>query len=244
MSEIRIDAIPTRWSLVLHLDAANKPETVAELRRLLVLRYASAVRRYVGAMVQDRDDADELAQDVIMRLMRGDFAGADPSKGRFRDLLKTAIRNMVRNHWDRSARRKTTELNLDIVLDSNAATEQDRDWTSAWQRSVLDHTWARMQAEDQQLAASGKASAATKLLRLRTGHPDASSEEIAAMLSEQLGTTIKPDNCRQMLRRARMRFAEHLVDEVRSGLDDESDERLQEELSALNLLDWVRDYKR
>jgi hypothetical protein len=177
-------------------------------------------------------------------LMRGDFAGADPSKGRFRDLLKTAIRNMVRNHWDRSSRRKTSELNLDIVLDSNAATEQDQDWTSAWQRSVLDHTWARMQAEDQQLAASGKASSATKLLRLRTAHPDASSEEIAAMLSEQLRTTIKPDNCRQMLRRARLRFTEHLVDEVRSGLDDESDERLQEELSALNLLDWVRDYKR
>ena len=244
MTDNRIDAIPTRWSLVRHPDAANKPETVAELRRLLVLRYASAVRRYVGAMVQDHDDADELAQDVIMRLMRGDFAGADPSKGRFRDLLKTAIRNMVRNHWDRSNRRKTSDLNLDVVLDSNAAFEQDQEWTSTWQRSVLDHTWARMQAEDQQLAQSGKSSSATKLLRLRTAHPEASSEELASLLSEQLGTTIKPDNCRQMLRRARLRFAEHLVDEVRSGLDDESDDRLQEELSALNLLDWVRDYRR
>lgn len=243
MSEIRIDTIPTRWSLIRHPDAASKPETLVELRRLLVLRYASAVRRYVGAMVLDRDDADELAQDVIMRLMRGDFAGADPSKGRFRDLLKTAIRNMVRNHWDRSNRRRTSDANLDLVLDSNAANEQDQDWTSAWQRSVLDHTWARLQAEDQQLGESGKSNSATTLLRLRTTHPDASSEELASMLSEQLGTTIKPDNCRQMLRRARLRFAEHLIDEVRSGLDDESDDRLQEELSALNLLDWVRDFR-
>ncbi len=61
------------------------------------------------------------------------------------------------------------------------------------------------------------------------------------LLGKQLGVTLKADNCRQMLRRARLRFAEHLVDEVRSGLDDESDERLQEELSALNLLEWVRD---
>ncbi len=91
----RIDAISTRWSL-LRIAHGTHPDT-SKARQMLVLRYASAVRKYVGAIVRKGEDADELAQDVVLRLMRGDFAGADPTKGRFRDFLKMAVRNMIHN---------------------------------------------------------------------------------------------------------------------------------------------------
>jgi hypothetical protein len=240
----RIDAIATRWSLVRHPGPGQTPESTAEARRLLVLRYAAAIRRYVGAIVKDDEQAAELSQDVVVRLMRGDFAGADPSKGRFRDLLKVAIRNMIRNHWEKSARDRRSEANLDLVVDS-ASAEQDREWTLAWQRSVLSHTWARIDEEDRKNAAGGASGAGKKVnspmdaLRLRIAHPDASSTELTELLRARWKTEVKPDNCRQLLSRARKRFAAVLVDEVRSGLDDESDERLQEELAALGLLEWI-----
>lgn len=234
MSEHDFEAIPTRWSLV-RIDTTNQQANGAEQRRLLVLRYASAIRRYVGAIVRATDDADELSQDVIMRLMRGDFAGADPSRGRFRDLLKVAIRNMIRNHWDKSKRRQTADANLDSIGSEDDS--QDRQWTSAWQKSVLDHTWHRL--DNDEPAGKGP-NMASKVLRLRVDHPDDSSEQLAQRLSQQLGTEIKPDAFRQMLSRARKRFVSYLIDEVKSGLDDESDERLDEELAALQLLHWLK----
>lgn len=85
-------------------------------------------------------------------------------------------------------------------------------------------------------------SPAHTLLRLRTDFPDDTSDQLADKLSQKLGTPIRPDACRQMLRRARLKFAELLVDEIRLGLDDPTPARVEEELAALELLDHVRDF--
>ena len=145
----RIDAISTRWSL-LRLAHAGHPDT-AKARQMLVLRYASAVRKYVGAIVKKRDEADELSQDVVLRLMRGDFAGADPTRGRFRDFLKIVVRNMIHNHWSKSSRRQTEVLVSDPA---SADTQREEEWLGAWQRTVLDHALATCRDEDQRTGSS------------------------------------------------------------------------------------------
>ncbi len=235
MTEERIEAIQTRWSLIRSAHLTGQPESVGEARRLLVMRYAPAIRRYLGGIVRDDDEANELSQDVMLRLMRGDFAGADPGRGRFRDLLKTALRNMVRTSWQKSARRKTVDTELDLLGHEEDA-EREAEWTTQWRKSVLDNTWNRLLTEE-----GDKPGSAYHLLKLRTEFPDASSEELAERLSRKVGTDVRPDNCRQILKRARTRFAGHLIDEVRAGLDSESDDRLQEELAALGLLEFLRD---
>ena len=78
MTEERIEAIQTRWSLIRNAHLAGQPESASEARRLLVLRYAPAIRRYLGGIVRNDEDDDELSQDVMLRLMRGDFGGAGP----------------------------------------------------------------------------------------------------------------------------------------------------------------------
>jgi RNA polymerase sigma-70 factor (ECF subfamily) len=236
MTDERIEAIQTRWSLIRNAHLAGQPESAGEARRLLVLRYAPAIRRYLGGIVRNDEDADELSQDVMLRLMRGDFAGADPTRGRFRDLLKTAIRNMVKSSWQKAGRRKTVDAELDLIGNKEDAA-RDAEWTQQWRKAVLDHTWNRLLAEE-----GGKPGPAYHALKLKTEYPDASSEELAERLSMKTGTTVRADNCRQILKRARTRFAAHLLDEVRAGLDSESEERLQEELAALGLLELVRDY--
>ena len=107
----RIGSIQTRWSLVrrAHCDTDT---TCVDARRVLVMRYSPAIRKYIRAITQSEEEADDISQDVVVRLLKGDFAGADPNRGRFRDLLKTAIRNMVRNHWKREAKRSTVAFDL------------------------------------------------------------------------------------------------------------------------------------
>jgi len=226
----RIDAISTRWSL-LRLAHGTHPDTT-KARQMLVLRYSSAVRRYVGAIVRQGDDTDELAQEVVLRLMRGDFAGADPTKGRFRDFLKIAVRNMIQNHWAKSSRRKTEALAAEPL---SSDTERDQAWLGVWQKSVLDHALESCRAEE-------STSGAYTLLRLRMEFPEATSEELAEKLSTKLNVTIKPDACRQMLRRARFKLAESLVEEIKNGLEDESPARVLDELAALGLLEQVKDF--
>ena len=236
MTDEHIESIQTRWSMIRNAHLKGLPDSVSDARRLLVMRYAPAIRRYVGGIVRNDDQADELSQDVMVRLMRGDFGGADPGRGRFRDLLKTAIRNIVRNSWEKDGRRKTVDADLDLIA-REEADSIDSEWTALWRKSVLDNTWNRLLAEDE-----GKPNPGYQALKLRSEFPDATSDELAEKLSVKTGTSIRPDNCRQILKRARNRFADHLLDEVRASLDSESEDRLQEELGALGLLEFVRDH--
>lgn len=88
----------------------------------------------------------------------------------------------------------------------------------------------------------GTDSPAIKMLKLRTDFPDASSEELAEKLGQTTGTTIRADAGRQLLRRARVSFAEALMEEVKSGIDSINPEAVKEELAGLGLLAYVEDF--
>ena len=232
MNHERIDAISTQWSLVRRAHVQGKPESASEARQGPVMRYAPAVRKYLGGILRVSEQADELSQDVIVRLLRGDFAGADPNRGRFRDLLKTAVRNLAHKHWEKSKVRKTVDAELDLV---QGDAPHDDAWQTAWQGTVVEHVWSVLEDDERQ----EKGVPAFTVLQLRTKYPDENSEQLAARLSEQLKTPIRPDAWRQMLRRSRVKFAEALVSEVRMGLDDPASHAVQDELAAMGLLDYV-----
>ena len=234
MSEDRLDAIATQWSLIRQAHTLGTPENAADARRLLVLRYAPAMRRYLGRMTRDTDAADDLAQEALVRLMRGDFAGADPNRGRFRDLLKAAVRNLARNQWAKEARRRPSEFDIALLASDDDA---DRDWLADWRKTVLDHAWAAIKTAEE----SNSAGHPHTILRLRTEHPEETSDQLAERLAAKLGTPMRADAARQMLHRARRRFAEAVIADVRGSLDDASPERLNDELAALELLEYMRD---
>jgi DNA-directed RNA polymerase specialized sigma24 family protein len=233
-----LDEIPTQWSL---LRLAHQDATAAgPARQALLLRYNGAIRRYIGGMIRNPHDADEVAQDVVVRLMRGDFAGADSRRGRFRDLLGASVRNMVRNFWNKQNRRRGANLDLAYVEGGSVdpAAAADAGWLAHWQSSVLDLAWHAL--EESQRATPGNVF--YTLLRLRAEHPDDDSSRLAELLTRATGKSFRADNVRQQLRRARLRFAELLLEEIARGLAEPTPENVQEELVALGLMDYVRDF--
>ncbi len=70
----RLDEAPTRWSL---MGAAHRNSLGAgAARNALALRYAKAIRNFAGSLVKGSHDAEEVSQEVVQRLLRGQFAGA------------------------------------------------------------------------------------------------------------------------------------------------------------------------
>ena len=87
-----LEEISTRWSVI-----AN-PMT-------FVLRYGPAVRAYMAALLPDRHDAEDATQDFLLRTLRQpSFAPGNITRGRFRDYLKTTIRNAAIDHYRKRQR--------------------------------------------------------------------------------------------------------------------------------------------
>ncbi len=64
---------------------------------------------------------------------------------------------------------------------------------------------------------------------------------LGGKLSQIVGKPVRADTTRQQLRRARLRFAEFLVEEIAQGLETAEPDRIQEELIALGLYEHIRD---
>lgn len=231
----RLDEIPTQWSL-LRLAHQSTVTTAGPARHALVLRYARAIRNYVGALVRDPHDADELAQEVVVRLLRGQFASATPERGRFRHLLTVAAHNLVRTYW--AKKKRSTPVDLDVAELPEEAADQDAEAVASWRQAVLELAWHGLKEYEQ----THPGSVAWTLLRLRADHPTDDSEQLAARLSQKTGRPFRADAMRQQLRRARVRFAQILLEEVARGLDEPTPERVQEELGAIGLLEYVQDF--
>src|SRR3954466_3601502 len=70
-----------------------------------VLRYAPAIRQYLVALLRNAHEADDVTQEFLLRgLLRG-FVRTTHLRGRFRDYLKTAVRNAALSHLSRRADR-------------------------------------------------------------------------------------------------------------------------------------------
>src|SRR5262249_10817050 len=125
----RLDDVPTRWSLLrlAHRDTLS----AGPARNALVLRYARAIRNFVGSLVRDPNDADEVAQEVVQRLLRGQFAAASPERGSFRRLLAVAAHNLVRTHWSRK-RRQGTSADLESLADEPEGSALEEEGLRAW----------------------------------------------------------------------------------------------------------------
>lgn len=219
---------------------SGTPAAIQQARNALVLRYGKAIRSYVGSIITNDADADEVAHNIVVKMLQGDFSGWSREKGRFRDYLKVSVRNAAL-----SALRQRSGVRGHVAIDQHdleIAEKADQDiWTDAWRKSVINGAFQELAAYQRKHALSGNHFAT--VIRMLIDHPDEDSEQLAARLAEKTGQPIRADAFRKQVSRARRKFAELLVQEIeRSLLDDATPERIEEELIELRLMPFVRDF--
>jgi len=230
-----LSQIVTLWSVVRKPHGAEKGDRAAAMQQLLE-RYGGSVQRYLSKALRNPDAGADLFQEFAAQFLQGTFKGADPERGRFRDYLKTSLRHLVAHYFRKQARRPqpsgstTPEPAVEPSLE-----DIDREFNHNWREHLLARAWDRLKTAEQE---SGQPFFA--VLRYRADHPDASSTEMAEQLSAQLGKAISSTHVRQLLHRARERFADGLLDEVVHSMADGSSDALEQELIDLNLYEYCR----
>src|SRR5262249_47462657 len=120
-----LDEISTRWPLI------HDPVQ-------FVLRYAPAIRKYLEALLQNSHDAEEVAQDFLLKgILRG-FVLTTQLRGRFRYYLKTAVRNAALTHLQRQKPDNAGGVDPAHLADPrDEPTQAEADWLAEWRRCVI-----------------------------------------------------------------------------------------------------------
>ncbi|MEQ1824625.1 MAG: hypothetical protein ABL921_01720 [Pirellula sp.] len=236
--EDHLSRISTCWSLVIQAHGDNVNDVVLARKKLLE-RYCGAIFRYALAALHDPAAAEELLQQFAYTFLRGDFQIANPNKGRFRDLVKSVLFHLIVNHQrqQRQNRSQSLDTQLEIVASPQDApgTEADRQFLKLWREELLDRTWAALEEFDR---VGGHSWYAT--LRHYSQSPNLSSEHLAKALSSQLDRPFNSSSVRQILHRAREKFASLLIDEIGRSLNSAHRDAIEQELIDLDLLIYCK----
>jgi RNA polymerase sigma factor (sigma-70 family) len=227
----RLSQICTRWTLVFNAHQ-TEADAAGRAQQELVLRYSGAIYRYLLGMLRDPHQAEDLAQDFAVRLVRGDFATASPHRGRFRDFVKAALRNLVIDYW---RRKRPDQLPEDFGEPADRGPGSDRSFLDRWREELLERAWEGLAA-----AEKGTGQPFYTLLRLKADEPGLRSAQIAEQMSGRLGRAVSETAVRKTLQRARERFGELLLDEVARSIGSSARADIEEELGELDLLTYCR----
>ena len=240
--EARLTSISTVWTQLFRAHQ-EQGDAVTLARQQLLLRYHRAAYRYLVGIVRDPAVAQELSQEFAVRFLRGDFKHGDPSRGRFRDYVKRAVQNLMKDYYRK--RRRDGARSLEPGLSEPSSLDEglvqfDRQFLLSWRADLLERAWGALD----ELERSTDQPHHT-VLRVRVDEPGLTSKEWAARLSERLERPVTPGASRQALQRARREFALRLIAEVRTSLLEEPTvQTLEEELADLELLEYCRPYLR
>jgi DNA-directed RNA polymerase specialized sigma24 family protein len=229
----RLGNLSTHWTLIARAHAAGDGATNAQAA--VLPRYCAAVYRHVLAKIGDADAAEDVCQEFAYRFVRGDFRHARPEKGRFRDYVAVAVKHLVGEFH----RRKANEEKL-LAFDSRtlaaavASEDSEAAFRDQWRRELLNRAWAALRSE-----CTGEPPTPYDVLRRKADEPSIPSAKLAEEFSARTGRAITAANARQLLHRARERFAAFLRMEVKESIPSTDPTDTDAELAELGLLVYV-----
>ncbi len=234
----RLSRISTIWTA---LNAAHDASVsrATDAQTALIQRYQGAVYRYLLGALRDPDAADDLFQEFALKMSQGAFRRVDPGRGRFRDYLKTTLCHLITDYHNRRRKERTAEGNFvpQPAVVPEESTEEDEQFFQSWREELLARVWAALEDGEQR---GGQPY--YSVLRFRSENPQASSTEMAEQLDRQLKPekTFTETGIRKTLQRAKMQFADLLIEDVAHTLDNPTVEELEQELIDLGLLSYCR----
>jgi len=222
--------ITTIWS---QISSAHSPGPAGQAAMSdLIGRYHDAVERYLRLKLRDKNLADEVLQEFWTKLLTHKLAGADSTKGRFRDYLRTVLHRLIIDHF---RTRKLQPLPPGDLLDPSTP---DADYDQAWRETIIKRVLARLETFEVNTPKNRYAT----VLNLRRADPDASIEELARKLGEQIGSRVTPEAFRKTLQRGRGKFLELLIQELRETIHPAEPEDIEAEIYDLGLGNLYRRY--
>ena len=216
-----LDQISTHWTQL------QEPVKV-------LLRYGTAIQQYLNALLTDSHVAEEVSQTFLLSVLQRGFPEADPNRGRFRDYLKICVRNAALDYL----RQQRPMVHGDLTWLETSGQTDDHGWLDQWRACLLERTWRALEHYEQQ----SRGSLAFTVLQIVGSHPDDDSQTLAERVSQQTGQPLRADAFRKQLSRARRKFAQLLVAEVKKTLHNPDAESVREELAELGLMSHVGDY--
>jgi RNA polymerase sigma-70 factor (ECF subfamily) len=228
-----ISQISTAWTVLFQAHHAST-DTARNALQQVVERYSGAVYRYLMSLVRDPEAADELFQEFALRLVRGAFKQVDRERCRFRDYLRTSLRNLAIDYHRRQRTGSQPLGGFEPAVQDPAA--GDAEFLTIWQGEILARSLKALAALEQQTGQQ-----LYSVLKLRMDQPHLHSPEMAEQLTAKLGKPVTPGWVRKRLYLAREKLGEILLEEIRQSLDNPSEEEIVQELIELNLLEYCRD---
>jgi len=130
----------TSWTLL-----AKAREQCAEgvrARELFAQRYHRPVRQFLGVLMQDSEKAQDLSQEFFAKLCEpgGLLEHATPKRGRFHNLLKRALRNLVIDYHRRN-RKEALEMHPDQPNEAGWEVLELAELPAA--EAVFHHEWVK-----------------------------------------------------------------------------------------------------
>lgn len=209
-----------------HLSALSSPSR-------FVLRYGAAVRAYLQALLPTQDDADEVEQEFLLRVVEKGIPVGDRSDGRYRHYLIATVRNSAFRYLRNLSRQPALSGDLTFVSQDSSAELQ---WHRYWRDCVLQSTWQALRNHE----AQNPGNLFHTVLKSFVEYPEADSHELAERVSTASGQRLSAEAFRKQLSRARHKFALLLVAEVSHTIAGATPERVSEELQELDLMKYVR----
>ena len=235
----RLSRITTNWDEIFQCQRGeHRDDAAAAARNAILVRYGSSIYRYILGASRNSDVAEDLAQEFALRFVRGDYRNVDPAKGRFRDYLKTSLRNLVTDHFRKKPTPELTRSAADRLTDesvTNQLAQLENEFQVHWRQEILSHAWMELEKFE-----SDRQNYFYTVLHFRAENPRINSVALAVALSNQIGRTVSPEWVRQNLHRARLKFAELLIAEVRTSLSSQDEDTIQDELCELGLQKYSR----
>jgi RNA polymerase sigma-70 factor (ECF subfamily) len=232
-----LSRITTLWAVVCQAND-GAAEEVSAAQKQLVQTYGKAVYRYLFGALRDPEGAEELAQEFALRFVRGEFRGADPKKGRFRDFVKGVLFHLVADYHRKRRRGQPQPLPADDLgpaAEASQTHDSDRRFLESWRDELLQCAWDGL---DQIERHTGQPF--YTVLRFRADHPDLNSNLLAEQLSPKLGKPLTAAGVRQTLHRAREKFVDLVIQHVAHSLVNPTADDLEQELLDLGLLEYCR----
>lgn len=235
-SDARLSQVQTLWTVVCRAHGDGPADAVRAAQDQLIDRYSKVVHRYLLGALRDRDAADELSQEFALRFVRGDLKGADRERGRFRDFLKGVLFHLIGDYYRRQKRAaRSLPAEHDPPATSDEPAWSDQQFMDSWRSELLNRAWKALADLENETGQPFHS-----VLQMRAQKIDLRSTQLAEELSAQLNKPITSAGVRQMLHRAREKFAEFLIDEVAQTMLKPTLQDLEEELIASNLFEYCR----